>query len=102
MRRASPTLSGRCVAAHHWRMPPLNLTQLAIGERVQHELLVVDRVEKTQGNGDPFMLLTPGSNASGSIGVAPIWSSQRQWADGADRGGVVAGALLHDCSTCST
>ena len=69
-------------------MPPLNLTQLAIGERVQHELLVVDRVEKTQVNGDPFVLLTLG-NASGSIGVAPIWSNQREWADGADRGRVV-------------
>ena len=69
-------------------MPPLNLTQLAIGERVQHELPVVERLEKTQGNGDPFVLLTLG-NASGSISVAPIWSNQRAWADGADRGRVV-------------
>jgi 3'-5' exoribonuclease len=69
-------------------MAPLNLAQLSIGERVQHELLVVERVEKTQGNGDPFVLLTLG-NASGSIGVAPIWSNQREWANGADRGRVV-------------
>lgn len=69
-------------------MPPLNLGQLAIGERVQHELLVVDRVEKTKGNGDPFMILKLG-NASGTIDVAPIWSNQREWADGADRGRVV-------------
>jgi 3'-5' exoribonuclease len=69
-------------------MPPLNLGQLTIGERVQHELLVVDRVEKSQGNGDPFVILTLG-NASGQIGVAPIWSNQREWADGADRGRVV-------------
>jgi 3'-5' exoribonuclease len=69
-------------------MPPLNLGQLSIGARVQHELLVVDRVEKTQGNGDPFVVLTLG-NASGHIGVAPIWSNQREWADGADRGRVV-------------
>src|SRR3954465_13852865 len=69
-------------------MPTLNLSQLSIGERVQHELLVVDRVEKTQGNGDPFVLLTLG-NASGSIGVAPIWSNQREWANGAARGRVV-------------
>jgi 3'-5' exoribonuclease len=41
-----------------------------------------------QGNGDPFVLLTLG-NASGSISVAPIWSNQRAWADGADRGRVV-------------
>lgn len=64
MRRASPKLPGR-VVAHHWRMPPLNVTKLAIGERVQHELLVVDRAEKTQGHGDSFVLLTLG-NASGA------------------------------------
>src|SRR5688572_9431450 len=85
---ASPMLARRRAATHHWDMPPLNLTQLAIGERVQHELLVVERLEKTQGNGDPFVLLTLG-NASGSISVAPIWSNQRAWADGADRGRVV-------------
>jgi 3'-5' exoribonuclease len=69
-------------------MPPLNLSQLAIGERVQHELLVVDRLEKTQGNGDPFVVLKLG-NASGHIDVAPIWFNQREWANGADRGRVV-------------
>jgi 3'-5' exoribonuclease len=70
-------------------MTPLNLSLLAIGERVQHELLVVDRLEKTQqGNGDPFVILKLG-NASGHIDVAPIWSNQRTWADGADRGRVV-------------
>lgn len=63
------------------------LSQLSIGARVQHELLVVDRVERTQGNGDPFIVLTLG-NASGHIDVAPIWSNQREWADGADRGRV--------------
>lgn len=69
-------------------MPPLNLSELTIGERVQHELLVVDRMEKTQGNGDPFVMLKLG-NATGQIDVAPIWSNQREWADGADRGRVV-------------
>jgi 3'-5' exoribonuclease len=69
-------------------MQPLDIGQLAIGERVQHELLVLDRVEKTQNNGDPFVVLRLG-NASGQIDVAPIWSSQRGWADGADRGRVV-------------
>ena len=69
-------------------MQPLDIGQLTIGERVQHELLVLDRVEKTQNNGDPFVVLRLG-NASGQIDVAPIWSSQRGWADGADRGRVV-------------
>lgn len=69
-------------------MPPLNFAQLDIGARVQHELLVVDRVEKTQGNGEPFVMLTLG-NSSGRISVAPIWSNQREWADGAAPGRVV-------------
>ena len=81
-------LAGRRVAAAHSGMTPLNLTRLAVGERVQHEPLVVERVEKDPGNGDPFVLLTLG-NTSGSIGVAPIWSNQREWADGPHRGRVV-------------
>ena len=44
-------------------MPPLNIGQLTIGERVQHELLVLDRMEKSHGNGDPFVVLRLG-NAS--------------------------------------
>jgi 3'-5' exoribonuclease len=85
---ASFPLAGTGFIAHSWGMPPLNLGLLSIGERVQHELLVVDRVEKTQGNGDPFVILKLG-NASGHIDVAPIWANQREWADGADRGRVV-------------
>ena len=69
-------------------MPPVNLGQLAVGERVQHELLVVDRQEKTQGNGDPYWVLTLG-NATGRLDTAPIWSNQRDWADGVQRGAVV-------------
>ncbi len=69
-------------------MPPLNIGQIAVGERVQHELLVVDRVEKTQANGDPYWVLTLG-NASGHLDTSPIWSNQRDWADGALRGSVV-------------
>jgi len=69
-------------------MPPVNVAQLAPGDRVQHEFMVVDRAEKTQSNGDPFVVLTLG-NASGQIGTAPIWSSQVDWARGADRGRVV-------------
>src|SRR5215204_3749559 len=61
---------------------------VATGQRYDDVGRVVERVEKTQGNGDPFVLLTLG-NASGSIGVAPIWSNQREWANGADRGRVV-------------
>ncbi len=69
-------------------MPPLDLTQLAIGQRIQHELLVIDRVERTQASGDPFLVLTFG-NATGRIDSAPIWSDKLSWAEGAERGRVV-------------
>ncbi len=69
-------------------MTALNLPQIAIGERIQHELLVVERQDKTQGNGDPFVVLKLG-NATGQIDVAPIWANQRDWAEGAERGRVV-------------
>ncbi len=66
----------------------LNLLQLTPGDRVQHELLVVDRSEKTQPNGDPFVILTLG-NPTGQITTAPIWSNQLEWVDGAMKGTVV-------------
>lgn len=69
-------------------MPPLNLAQLGVGDRVQHDLLVVDRSEKKTNAGDPFLLLTLG-NASGKIETAPIWSNQIEWADGVECGSVV-------------
>jgi 3'-5' exoribonuclease len=69
-------------------MPSLNLAQLGVGDRVQHEFLVVERTEKKQANGDPFVVLTLG-NASGQIGVAPIWANQETWAQGAAPGRIV-------------
>ncbi|OYV70446.1 MAG: hypothetical protein B7Z72_07265, partial [Gemmatimonadetes bacterium 21-71-4] len=69
-------------------MAPLDLTKLAVGERVQHELMVLDRVERKQAAGDPFVVLTLG-NATGRIESAPIWSDKLPWAEGAERGRVV-------------
>jgi 3'-5' exoribonuclease len=69
-------------------MPPLDLTQLAVGQRVQHELMVLDRVERKQTSGDPFVVLTFG-NASGRLESAPIWADKLAWAEGAERGRVV-------------
>jgi 3'-5' exoribonuclease len=69
-------------------MPPLDLTQLAVGQRVQHELMVVDRVERKQATGDPYVVVTFG-NATGRVESAPIWSDKLPWAEGAARGQVV-------------
>lgn len=77
-------------------MTPLDLTQLAVGQRVQHELMVVDRIDRRQAAGDPFVVLTFG-NATGRVESAPIWSDKLAWAEGADRGRVVQ--VIGDVST---
>lgn len=69
-------------------MPHLDLSRLSEGDRVQHELLVLERDERRQPNGDPYVILTLG-NGTGRISTAPIWSSQREWAEGTARGRVV-------------
>ncbi|OYV73887.1 MAG: hypothetical protein B7Z72_01490 [Gemmatimonadetes bacterium 21-71-4] len=69
-------------------MPILDLTQLAIGQRVQHELMVLDRAERKQASGEPYVVLTLG-NATGRVESAPIWSDKLPWAEGAERGRVV-------------
>lgn len=65
-----------------------DIARAQVGDRVQHEFLVVEREEKRQASGDPFVLLTLG-NASGRIATAPVWSNQMDWALGAEKGKVV-------------
>jgi 3'-5' exoribonuclease len=67
---------------------PLHVPALAVGDRVQHELLVRERAEKKTSAGDPFVVLTLG-NRSGAIDTAPIWSDKLAWAAGAEPGKVV-------------
>lgn len=69
-------------------MRTLEIPSARIGDRVQHEFLVLERDEKKQASGDPFVILTLG-NASGRLATAPIWSNQMEWAAGAERGKVV-------------
>jgi 3'-5' exoribonuclease len=65
----------------------------APGDRVHHQFLVVERAEKTQSNGDPFVVLTL-STAAGQIACAPIWMDKLEWADG-----VVAGKVVQAIGT---
>ena len=53
-------------------MPPLRLDQLAIGDRVQHELMVRARDRKTAKNGNPYEIVTLG-NSSGEL-TTTVWS----------------------------
>src|SRR5882672_10477733 len=69
-------------------MVPLDLRRLVPGERVQHELLVLDRRERRQAGDEPYVVLVFG-NASGRLESAPVWADKIHWADGAERGRVV-------------
>ncbi len=69
-------------------MPPLNLPGLGAGASVSAELLVLDRVERSTGAGDPFWVLTLG-NSSGTLQSAPIWKDNASWVDGVEKGRVV-------------
>lgn len=66
----------------------LDLSHLRPGDRVQHELLVLDRADKETRDGKPFARLTLG-NASGRVDTAPIWTEHLSWVAGATRGAVV-------------
>ncbi|MBX3134344.1 MAG: HD domain-containing protein [Gemmatimonadaceae bacterium] len=52
-------------------MAPLEIPKLAVGDRVQHELLVRERDDKVTKAGDPFLVLKLG-NASGVLS-ANVW-----------------------------
>jgi 3'-5' exoribonuclease len=65
----------------------LDLTTLALGARVQHELMVRGREDKVTKNGDPFAVLQLG-NASGQIS-ANVWKEQLPFLEGVKTGSVV-------------
>ena len=69
-------------------MTVLDLSALAVGDRVNHELLVRERAEAKTKAGDPFWILTLG-NGTGTIATAPIWNDQRAMVDGAEAGAFV-------------
>ena len=66
----------------------LDFSRLKAGDRIQHELLVLDRADKDTRDGKPFARLTLG-NATGRIETAPIWSEQLPWVAGAEKGKIV-------------
>ncbi len=66
----------------------LDLSKLHSGDRVQHELLVLDRADKDTRDGKPFARLMLG-NATGRIETAPVWSEHLPWVAGAEKGKIV-------------
>ncbi|HEX7546784.1 MAG TPA: OB-fold nucleic acid binding domain-containing protein, partial [Gemmatimonadaceae bacterium] len=68
-------------------MSALDLAALAVGARVQHELMVRSREDKVTKNGDPFAVLQLG-NASGQIS-ANVWKEQLPFLEGVKAGSVV-------------
>jgi 3'-5' exoribonuclease len=65
----------------------LDIAALGQNDRVQHELMVRAREEKTTRNGDPYAVVTVG-NASGQI-TANVWKEQLPWIDGVKPGSIV-------------
>ena len=68
-------------------MPLLDLASLAPGDRVQHELMVRAREDKTTKNGDPFVVLHLG-NATGAIS-ANVWKEDVPMVAGVKAGTVL-------------
>jgi 3'-5' exoribonuclease len=68
-------------------MAPLDIPRLAVGDRVQHELLVREREDKTTKSGDPFVVLKLG-NSSGTVS-ANVWKEQVPLVQGVRAGHVV-------------
>jgi 3'-5' exoribonuclease len=68
-------------------MTLLDITALREGDRVQHELMVRSREDKTTKNGDPFAVLSLG-NATGAIS-ANVWKEQLPQLDGVKTGSIV-------------
>ena len=68
----------------------LNLYRLEFGDRVQHQLRVVELAEKRTSNGDPFFIVTLGNSCS-QIDSGPVWADRiaESWLDGVARGVVV-------------
>jgi 3'-5' exoribonuclease len=66
---------------------PTDLRALAIGERLQETLLVLEVDQRTTGEGDPFTVLTVG-NATGSIETEPFWLDRQSVVAGVRRGHV--------------
>ena len=70
-------------------MPPFDLRRASVGDRIEHEFLIRDRVERITRAGLPFVVLTL-ANRSGTIETAPIWSEKLDWAAGAEKGKIDA------------
>lgn len=65
----------------------LDITTLAANDRIQHELMVRGREDKTTRNGDPYAFVTLG-NSTGSI-TTNVWKEQLPWVEGVRAGSVV-------------
>lgn len=68
-------------------MAMLNIASLAAGKRVEHELMVRSREDKTTKGGDPFVTLTVG-NATGQIS-GNVWKEDVPHLDGVKAGTIV-------------
>ena len=65
----------------------IDLAALKQNDRVQHELMVRGRDDKTTKNGDPYAVVTLG-NATGQL-ATNVWKEQLPWIEGVKAGSIV-------------
>ena len=68
--------------------PPIDLTALTVGARVQDTFLVWEVETRSLADGSRFAILTL-ANASGRLPTAPFWSSELHKVDGLGKGDIV-------------
>src|SRR5512135_607202 len=68
---------------------PVSLPDLAVGARVEDTFLVWDAEQRTQSDGNPYVILTL-ANSSGRVKTAPFWSSDLHKVEGIQKGAVVS------------
>jgi 3'-5' exoribonuclease len=68
-------------------MAPLDIPRLVAGERIQHELMVREREDKTTKTGDPFIVLKLG-NATGTLSTN-VWKEEVPLVQGVRPGQIV-------------
>lgn len=68
---------------------PLSLPTLGVGERVQDTFLVWDVEQRTQADGNPFVILHL-ANATGRLPTAPFWATELTKVQGLAKGAIVS------------
>ncbi|HXY68247.1 MAG TPA: HD domain-containing protein [Gemmatimonadales bacterium] len=68
---------------------PVSLPDLVVGARVEGTFLVWDVEQRTQADGNPFVILTL-ANSTGRLKTAPFWTSDLHKVEGVEKGAALS------------